>query len=713
MRHLQITPLIGLPQLAGWSQVVISPEQTLIIALAIQGPNAGNVGRDVVEILLTSQAESTAEFHALILDLLQQVRQQECALHLSGRLLLDDRTVYAAVNGWVLLKRDTKTGLILSSPADLKIIEGRPQPQDQVVLATNQARDISGEVEQKLGQGFEIDSIITGLVPRVHDQADSSLTALAFIAPATEVNPNTPILELELNVESPPPASEPEVTPVVVPVMPTPLAALDDDVSANPDPILSINDLAEPETAEPISTPNELGGVTDVDTPVLSSLTGDDLTKRDFASQRLEARPSLLHTFNTQARHGFSNWWAKVVIMLRRVGRQGLGQLAQLKDRALARDMYLSKPSPRRLLRVIVPVVAVIMLGSGWWLFTRAQAQREMTAMEQQLQPFKLQVAAAQSKAQREPVAARAELEDVLQKLDQAKNEHAKEPNALKVIDQEIATTRQLFEEISGREEFQALPLFFDLRSVLPSFISNVSDVSGERVVFLDSEQKQLIILNPQTKQTEVKALADLPTPQSLSVLSGEAALVSLGGGIKKVTLTGEPVISELKVEGDSNREAKFMDTFGQFIYVFNPAKNNIYRYAPSETGYSDPVGWLKSAPNLVFDDVSSLQIDGDIWLGTKKGEILRFASGRPGEFAIKGLSQPFNSALLLSTDENAQNLYVLEAGQQRVVVFNKNGDFIKEVKSASLASATHILALEAQNKVLVVSGSLLFEIGL
>lgn len=702
MRHLQITPLIGLPQLSGWSQVVISPEQRLTAALAIFGTNAGNVGRDVIEALLTNEVESTAEFHSLLLDLAQQVRAQDCVLHIAARLQLGERAVFAAMGGWVLLKRDVKTGQILNSAAELKIIEGKPQPQDQVVLATMQARDISGEIEQKLTQGFEIDSIITGLVPRVHEQADSSLTALAFVAPGGEVVEPEPLLEFELNVETPPP--EPRFTP------PPPSTATDIPVSeSEAESLLSINELSEL---------NQNGDSTQPTEPILDEdfnpeAAPPDLTKRDFASQRLEARPSLTHDVSNQLNKVLKERSSKVGDSVKQVAHQTGRYLLLLKDRILSRDQYLPKPSPRRLLRVVVPICVVIVLGGGWWLFSRARGQQEMAAMSQELQPFRLQVAAAQSRAQREPVAARAELESILSDLDRTKTEHAKNAPAVKAIEAEIAAARGVYEEISGREEFQALPLFFDLRSTTPGFITNLSDVSGDQALFLDVEQKQLILLNTQTKETTTKAIPDLTPPQSMSRLTGENAIVTLGGGIKKTTLAETPQTTELKAEGDSNRDAKLVDTFGEYVYIFNPAKNNIYRYAPAETGYSDPVGWLRSAPNLVFPDVLSMQIDGDLWLGTKKGEILKFASGRPAEFAVTGLGQPFNSPILLATDEETNNLYVLEAGQQRVVVLSKTGEFIKEVKSASLASATQILALEKQNKVLVVSGSLVFEVSL
>ena len=53
--------------------------------------------------------------------------------------------------------------------------------------------------------------------------------------------------------------------------------------------------------------------------------------------------------------------------------------------------------------------------------------------------------------------------------------------------------------------------------------------------------------------------------------------------------------------------------------------------------------------------------------LAPNDGQIHRFASGRPVEFAIKGLPEPFSTRLYLATDENQEHLYVLEPERKPV----------------------------------------------
>jgi len=56
-------------------------------------------------------------------------------------------------------------------------------------------------------------------------------------------------------------------------------------------------------------------------------------------------------------------------------------------------------------------------------------------------------------------------------------------------------------------------------------------------------------------------------------------------------------------------------------------------------------------------------------------------------------------------------NIYVLEADKNRIVIFSKDGEFKREIKSVSLSTVGAIVASEVQNKIFAVSGSIIFEI--
>jgi hypothetical protein len=164
--------------------------------------------------------------------------------------------------------------------------------------------------------------------------------------------------------------------------------------------------------------------------------------------------------------------------------------------------------------------------------------------------------------------------------------------------------------------------------------------------------------------------------------------------------------------EGDSNRAAELLETYAGYIYVLNPERREIYRYAQQEAGYSDPIGWVSGAVSFDYQDVSSWAIDGEIWVATQQGGLHRLASGAEQELTVTGLDQPFTSSLKIFTDENLEELYVLEPNQERLVVLNKEGQFLRELRSASLATTTDLFVSES-GQVFTVSGSIIYALEL
>jgi hypothetical protein len=266
---------------------------------------------------------------------------------------------------------------------------------------------------------------------------------------------------------------------------------------------------------------------------------------------------------------------------------------------------------------------------------------------------------------------------------------------------------------VSGREELQELTIFYDFSLVESNFVATRADSDQKQAVFVDTSKRQLIWLDLTSKQ--VKKLPALSKDVLTDITLGDTNVLVLGKGIDKTSLTAEtPQFEAVKEEGDSNREATLIGYFSQYVYAFNPARRNIFRYAPEADGkVSDPVGWVKPGKALPYDQVNSWSIDGDIWLGTKDGKVIKFASGEPVEFAPQGLPEPFASSLILFTRENIEHLYVLEPDLQRLVILRKTGEFVRQVKSPSLASATTLIVSEELKKALAISGSIVFEVPL
>ncbi len=662
-----ITPVVGLPEFRGWAQVVANQSQSLVCAVAVEGVDAGSVGAELGSNIQTVDLSSAAELHQLLEDLQEVAKESNVKLYLAASLHLSEGTVLAAYHGSVLLKKSQKVGQLMVADDQLQIVTGKLDEEDVVVLLTKHAGIFGEEITQKLNQGYDVDTIITSLVPGVHASSMTALVSIAFIqlAQFRSVVATSPVETLEQEPEAPDKQTQPA-----------------DEAFAR-DLESEIPNLNLPSLNEELPLAKQALPKVELN----FSRYGEYLTKlRELVMK-------LVHRLKLSASHVE---FKKPAFQLR----------------MFSREVYVGQTQNRRELIkkagvgiVLLGVVLVFLLMQ----FFKIRGQRAQAASI--VDPLLAKAEVAMGKLNDDPIFARKELESVLAEFGVAQTKFADQSYALSYLGDKLKIVEAYHQEISGREEFQQLPEFYNLRLAEAEFIASQADLVGNQAAFLDSEKKNLVLFNIDTKEHSLISLASLEQIKDLS-FDGEFIYL-LADGLYQLKV-GETEIKEVKEAGDSNRQAKFMENFGSYLYVFNAEKRNIYRYSPDEEGgYADPVGWLQDKQGLDFEQITSLEIDGDLWLGTSNGQILRYRAGQKQDFVVNGLSVPFESALAVYTQEDFEYLYVLDPHQHRLVVLTKDGEYFKEVESQSLSSATIVIVNEEQKRALAVDGSLVYEIKL
>jgi len=213
MLRLKVTPVVGLPQFTGWSQVAestVSVSSRLILVYAISGKHAGNVGRDISEKVSDFYFYDAEQLHDFLQQLVNYAHTNDCKIYFAGAVLGREKSIFATYGGSVFLKRGDKSGRILTSDYEVKIVEGNYIDDDVFVLTTLQADQFLSEIQLKFQQGYDVDIIITSVVPGLHAQEDSSLSAIVFVSKDDESTEDSdqiddeesPFLEIEGEVGS-------------------------------------------------------------------------------------------------------------------------------------------------------------------------------------------------------------------------------------------------------------------------------------------------------------------------------------------------------------------------------------------------------------------------------------------------------------------------------------------------------------------------------
>jgi hypothetical protein len=391
----------------------------------------------------------------------------------------------------------------------------------------------------------------------------------------------------------------------------------------------------------------------------------------------------------------------------------GLGKSIQNEvEQVFSQDIYVRRQKRRSLGKILIIVVAILFAAGGVFAFVRNHQAEQRKQLLAVIQPYEIRFGTARDEARQNPVIARQHTEELIADLETQTQSKETPKFIAEALTVQLEKVRTFYDSISGQEEFPELQPYYDLRLVQSNFLASKIDITADTLFFLDSGQRRILALNIERKQPTILPIGEYPDIRA--VIADDKYLYFLAQGLFRFTLSGTDVANIVENADDIINSSQSLGVFGSYVYVLNKPQNNIFRYTTNDDQLdSKPTAWIQPGQGIDLNTVQSFAIDGDIWLATQSGEIKKLTSGREVEFTVTGLKEAFSSPITLFTKPDLANLYVLEPEKSRVVVLNKKGEFLKEVKSSSLAGSTAVVASEKSQKAFALSGSLVFEIGL
>lgn len=281
-------------------------------------------------------------------------------------------------------------------------------------------------------------------------------------------------------------------------------------------------------------------------------------------------------------------------------------------------------------------------------------------------------------------------------------------------LDELTGRIHQKYLEIAQRTELDHLSVFYDFRLITADFVASAVqyDEPGKLAVFLDTNHNKIVSLALEKKQ-----------PQSLSLTSDIGTLASLSIADRKAYVLGTKGIYEASLPLDTQGKQvasassdwvspSLIGSFGSNLYIFDAQARQVFRYDRSDLSAS-PAAWLKSKEGVELEKISSLSIDGDLWMGTSIGQIYKFTRGDRVPFRLSDILITPEGAIALYTSESAQHLYVLEPRAERLLVFDKSGKYMRTIACPDLAAATSFVVDETGKRVYILAGSLVYVLEL
>jgi len=166
-----------------------------------------------------------------------------------------------------------------------------------------------------------------------------------------------------------------------------------------------------------------------------------------------------------------------------------------------------------------------------------------------------------------------------------------------------------------------------------------------------------------------------------------------------------------------SNIEGKWkglasLATYSTNIYSLDPTGDTIWKYILTGSTYSKANDYADTRKTSLKNAIG-LAVDGNIFVLKSDGSVVKFVKGSYEEdFAIRNIPAPNNKIeepAQIYTDEDTNNIFVLDKGKNRILKFDKAGDFVNQYIFDNVAIDGFIVNTRLQ-KIWALSDNKIFE---
>ncbi|MEI7510879.1 MAG: hypothetical protein WCJ84_01835 [Candidatus Peregrinibacteria bacterium] len=151
----------------------------------------------------------------------------------------------------------------------------------------------------------------------------------------------------------------------------------------------------------------------------------------------------------------------------------------------------------------------------------------------------------------------------------------------------------------------------------------------------------------------------------------GKIIFLTESGKILEWKSGSAPAFSKTQDEGSWKR-AVDIATYGTALYLLSPAENQIWKYNWQTDRYSKPSAYNQDA---AVQEGISMTVDGNIFILTKSGNVVRLLRGKNSPFALKNMPPEFHDLTQIFTLPDSDLLLFLSPAQKRVFLFTKTDE--------------------------------------
>ena len=154
-------------------------------------------------------------------------------------------------------------------------------------------------------------------------------------------------------------------------------------------------------------------------------------------------------------------------------------------------------------------------------------------------------------------------------------------------------------------------------------------------------------------------------------------------------------------------------------LYVLDPLLGRILKHVPTDNAYTNPPSdYLGLELGVDLTGAVDMAVDGTLYVLFADGQIRKFYRGQRQPFDMEGLPRPMRSptTIFVSGPQEAEAggyVYVTDTGNERVVQFDKQGQYVRQFRAnpgePHMEKLRGIYVDEEMGRMLILSGKTLW----
>lgn len=366
-------------------------------------------------------------------------------------------------------------------------------------------------------------------------------------------------------------------------------------------------------------------------------------------------------------------------------------------------------PKGKRERLILAGAAALVLLGMFLLFKKHGTDQQKNIQVQNLLSDARSSLSSAESLKDSDPDTAKKSLIDAQGAVNQALKINPNDSNAKNF-------KKQIDSEANSILKVQTItnwPLFLDLNLVKSGFSANRLSQSAGQILLLDTNQKTLVEISLDKKTNNILAGPPQFGQGEEASLNGSSAFVySKDKGVTQINTQTLKAQTVAKPDPEWGNIIDIQGFAGNF-YLLDNLKNQIWKYVPTGSSFSDKNTYLNSGVVADFSNAKRFLIDSSVWILKSNDEIDRFTAGSPDNFDVGGLDKNIQKISSFFVSSDTDNIYIMDSSNSRIVVLKKNGQYVSQIQGDKFSDASDFLVDEQNKKLYLLENNKIYVIDL